>query len=321
MQDRRDLTNAIRFSRCALSLAVVAAGVWLAGKRIEFVSPEPSRDPQPDRLAQVRGLAQRIAPVFSAFVPTDWSKAHPEELAQSLDQYVASKPNRPNSQRTTLYLQPVGSLTATQERVMTATQELLALWFGTPVKTLPVIAASSIPARAKRVHPQWKDPQLLADYLLYEAILPRRPEDAVAVLGLTATDLWPGEGWNFVFGQASLRDRIGVWSLYRYGDPERSDADYRRYLLRALKVATHETGHMFSIPHCVSFQCGMNGSNHLPEADAAPFAFCPECTAKLWWATGTDPVSWLRSLRDFCSKNGLNKEGAIWNDCLRALGE
>ena len=58
---------------------------------------------------------------------------------------------------------------------------------------------------------------------------PRRPEDAVAVLGLTTSDLWPGEGWNFVFGQASLRDRIGVWSLYRFGDPERSDADYTSF--------------------------------------------------------------------------------------------
>ena len=27
----------------------------------------------------------------------------------------------------------------------------------------------------------------------------------VAVLALTTSDLWPGEGWNFVFGQASLR--------------------------------------------------------------------------------------------------------------------
>ena len=102
---------------------------------------------------------------------------------------------------------------------MMTTRDLLALWFGTPVKVLPDIEASSIPPRAKRVHPQWKDRQLLVDYLLYEAIRPRRPEDAVAVLGLTTTDLWPGEGWNFVFGQASLRDRIGVWSLYRFGDP------------------------------------------------------------------------------------------------------
>jgi hypothetical protein len=27
------------------------------------------------------------------------------------------------------------------------------------------------------------------------------PADALAYLALTASDLWPGEGWNFVFGR------------------------------------------------------------------------------------------------------------------------
>lgn len=31
----------------------------------------------------------------------------------------------------------------------------------------------------------------------------------MAVLGLAALDLWPGEGWNFVFGQANLTERRG----------------------------------------------------------------------------------------------------------------
>jgi HSP20 family molecular chaperone IbpA len=59
----------------------------------------------------------------------------------------------------------------------------------------------------------------LSTYLLYEVLEPDRPEDALAYLALTASDLWPGEGWNFVFGQANLRRRVGVWSLYRNGDP------------------------------------------------------------------------------------------------------
>ncbi len=40
------------------------------------------------------------------------------------------------------------------------------------------------------------------------------------MLALTTSDLWPGEGWNFVFGQASLSERVGVWSLHRLGNPQ-----------------------------------------------------------------------------------------------------
>lgn len=40
---------------------------------------------------------------------------------------------------------------------------------------------------------------------------------------------------------------------------------------------------MLGIPHCVAYECCMNGSNHLAEKDARPLEFCPECTAKLWW--------------------------------------
>ena len=37
------------------------------------------------------------------------------------------------------------------------------------------------------------------------------PKDAFAFVAFTSSDLWPGEGWNFVFGQASMEGRIGVW--------------------------------------------------------------------------------------------------------------
>mgnify|MGYP000107882883 CR=1 FL=1 len=35
---------------------------------------------------------------------------------------------------------------------------------------------------------------------------------------VTMTDLYPSEDWNFVFGQASLRNRVGAYSFARY-DP------------------------------------------------------------------------------------------------------
>src|SRR3712207_7363776 len=44
-------------------------------------------------------------------------------------------------------------------------------------------------------------------------------------------------------------------------------SDFKLTLLRTLKIAAHETGHMFSVRHCTKYECVMNGSNHLGETD------------------------------------------------------
>src|SRR6185369_17617532 len=100
-------------------------------------------------------------------------------------------------------------------------------------------------------------PQLLTSYILNEILKQRLASDAVASIAFTATDLWPGEGWNFVFGQAMLHDRVGVWSIARFGDPGKSPEDFQRALLRTLKIAVHETGHMLSMAHCTAYRCVM----------------------------------------------------------------
>lgn len=42
--------------------------------------------------------------------------------------------------------------------------------------------------------------------------------DAFCVLAVSMEDLYPEPSWNFVFGQASLRERVGAYSFARY-DP------------------------------------------------------------------------------------------------------
>jgi archaemetzincin len=173
------------------------------------------------------------------------------------------------------------------------------------------------------VHPSWGDRQILTGFVLDRVLAPRLPDDAAVYLALTASDLWPGEGWNFVFGQASLRKRVGVWSIYRNGDPDAAGAAFRLCLLRTLKTASHETGHMFSMLHCTEYECGMCGSNHREESDRRPLAFCPECAAKVSWATGSDMGDMkgrFRGLAAFCRANGLVPEAEFYESSLRALG-
>jgi archaemetzincin len=252
--------------------------------------------------------------------PSDWLANHPES-GQTFEQYIAGDPNRPTPARTTIYIQPLGAFGKNDRKLIEATADLLGRFYNVPVKTLDALSLDAVPARARRKSPQTGREQLLTSFILDELLPPRRPADSVALLALTTSDLWPGEGWNFVFGQASLTERVGIWSSARYGDPNAGNAAYRQCLLRMLKVATHETGHMFGIDHCTAFECCMNGSNNLSETDRGPLAFCHECTAKIWWACGAKPDRWFAGLAEFAEKHDLQEEAELWNKCEDRLRE
>ena len=98
----------------------------------------------------------------------------------------------------------------------------------------------------------------------------------MAVLALTTSDLWPGEDLELRLRPGQPTDRVGVWSLARYGDADGSEEDYRLFRQRMFKVALHETGHMLGIRHCTAYECCMNGTNHLAEMDSRPLYLCPQ---------------------------------------------
>lgn len=265
------------------------------------------------RARQLR--AERLEPPFERLkalhrpkVPPrqgDWLQAHREQ-GQSVAEYRNARPVRPERERSTLYLQPIGDFSEAQREVVRKTRDYLERFFGLRAVLKQPLPLSAIPASARRVHPAWGIPQVLTTYILEEVLLPRRPVDAVAFLALTAEDLYPDPSWNFVFGQASLRERVGVWSLYRNGDPGESREAFRLCLERTLKTASHEIGHMLGIQHCVAYECLMNGSNHRAEADARPLALCPADLEKLCWNVGDDPVARFGRLAEFASENGLD---------------
>src|SRR5439155_806815 len=168
-------------------------------------------------------------------------------------------------------------------------------FFGTPVRLLEGVSVDDAIASGvhTRVNGSTGKRQLLTSDVL--ALLRRElPADAFSLSAFTREDLYPEDTWNFVFGQASLRERVGVFSFARYdpaffGEPLGAGADRLR-LRRALNVMAHETGHMFGLAHCVWFSCVMNGSNHLEETDRRPFHPCPVCLHKLAWSVRFDVV-------------------------------
>lgn len=240
----------------------------------------------------------------------DWLSAY-KEPGQTFDQWVDSAPNLPGNGRAKLYILPIGEFTKgiapDLERLRTYTS---AYFHPLPVALLPAVANRDVPAkeRIRGEWKQWKSTDILA-------WLPQKlPQDAYAMIAVTMTDLYPDESWNFVFGQATIRERVGVFSFARYHPSWTGDAADEGtgtlVLKRASKVLTHEMGHMFGIHHCIYYECNMNGANHLEEADATPMHLCPVCLRKLHHAVKFDPVQRYQKLKDFYQAHGLKEEEA-----------
>jgi archaemetzincin len=52
----------------------------------------------------------------------------------------------------------------------------------------------------------------------------------------------------------------------------------------------------------------MQGSNSLKESDSQPVHLCPECHAKIIFATQADPVKRIDNLISFSQRHGLKQE-------------
>ena len=261
-------------------------------------------------ISAIKKTIKKLKPLHSPIPkpqPGEWL-ATQRESGQTFAQWLRIKPIILTPARKKLYVQPIGEFTDKQTEIIKLSADFLAIYFNCEVTTLETMDESKIADRAKRKHPTWGDSQLLTSYILDDVLAPKLPGDAFAVIAFTSSDLWPGDGWNFVFGFASFRDRVGVWTIYRNGDPTKGEDAFAQCLRRTIKIATHETGHMFSIQHCIKYQCNMQGSNSLPEADAQPLHLCPECHAKILLATSCDPVARYEKLITFCQTHNLKTE-------------
>ena len=252
--------------------------------------------------------------------PSDWLANH-DEPGQTYEEFVRSRPNRPDARRHTIYLQPLGEFVPGDSPPLDGLREFAAAFFALDVTALPAIAVTGGDVTTRR-NPYTRQLQLLTTDIL--ALLRRRlPSDAYALLGVTMEDLYPDPSWNFVFGQASLRHRVGVFSFARY-DPrlsgDRSSGDRLALLLRrSCKVLAHEAAHMFGVAHCVFFHCLMNGSNHLDESDARPLHLCPVDLRKLHYSIGFEVADRYRRIREVCERLGFADEAQWLRACLARI--
>lgn len=255
--------------------------------------------------AELRANITKIEPFFKPMgkpLSMDWLENH-NEPGQTFEEYLDADPQKPTKERQKLYVLPLGTFTAQQKRIVDITADYLAVFYDLPVEKMPERPLiTSVPNI--RQNKLTKTRQIKTSYILDEVLKPILPRDAAALIAFTVDDLYPGEAMNYVFGQASLENRVGVWSLARMDD----NTDEKNFLIRTLKIAAHETGHMFSIRHCKKYECLMSGTNHLGETDRRPIDACPECTAKICWLSDVDQAERYKKLADFCRKNNLVNE-------------
>lgn len=305
--------------RCAWLILPVLSAWTMTLTGAEFQPPDSeARRAAIGDVTDLPPVEQRAFTDWAGFAPIpvpgphDWLAIHAES-GQTWRQWLAARPNLPDQRRRTIYLQPLGDFAGTQGDLPEELRRFTAIYFGLETRLLPAQALADLDA-TRRANPHTGREQFLAPDLL-TALQARLPKDAYCLLGITLADLYPDPAWNFVFGMASLRDRVGIFSLARYDDrfldpeaPATVPADHFR---RCCKVLAHETGHMFGIAHETFFHCLMNGSNHLAETDASPLHLGPLSLRKLQRATGFDVRDRYRRLGEFYRERGLIAE-ADW---------
>jgi archaemetzincin len=299
-----------------------ASFFWFGGDQDpdnQLADKPNTRASERQQMSKLLAVTRKLKPLHSTLGPVqpgDWLASHPE-FGQTFRQYVSSRPIRLTAERNILYVQPLGDFNSQQRKILGLSAEYLSLYFQCKVKTLDAISLKDvIPPEARRLHPTWGVSQIKSTYILEHVLPPRLPDDGVALICFTVSDLYPDDNWNFVFGQAMLQDRVGVWSMNRHGDAE---TEYDLCLRRTLKVAVHETGHMFSMNHCTAYECNMCGSNSLAESDRRPLYPCQECEAKISYATSSDTVQRLEKLQQFCEKHKLTDEAEYYSKAIQLL--
>jgi archaemetzincin len=246
----------------------------------------------------------------------DWLSVS-RERGQTFESFARATSPWPHPARRRLYLQPLGDATPDRAALLDVLHGFAAAFFGCGVRLLPPLAT---PGTVRTRRNRFTDVLQLHTRDLLPVLAARVPDDAWGLVGIATDDLYAHDRWSFVFGEAIVGERVGVFSVARY-DPRfygTHDPPAGILLRRACKVLAHETGHLLGMRHCVFFNCVMNGTNHLAESDRRPLHLCPVDLRKLHWSLRFDMIERYERLRAFWRGKGVDDE-AGWIERRLAL--
>jgi len=220
-----------------------------------------------------------------------------------------------NSIRDVLYLQPIvyrKNSVITPEILDNMRLWLLAFYSPCKVKILPNIYEEVLIEKKVNIQQNCNDKnQYNAIGILNLIIGPiqNSMKDAIGVISFTDVDLFTERLSNYCFGYG-IPSLGGVQSIHRFM-PDFTDEEYdneevfkSKLMLRILKIATHEIGHMFGHMHCIHYNCLMMGTNGLWQTDQNPIYFCPICYRKLYKCLKFNHKDRYEQLTGLCKKFG-----------------
>jgi archaemetzincin len=315
------------------SVAAVAAILLSLGWTVRFILlSEPSATlfedlkTSPHHKSGVEAISaqmQRLRPIAVPLgkpKPGEYRAAFGDrEYGQSFASYLVARGQPDHQRSTTFALIRIGRLTETQSAILDDTTIFLEAFLGCHIDELPLIELDVLPSDAFRAMEGSR--QIRSDYLLEQYVKRSASDRFLGTLGVTADDMYAGEGSYYLGGEASPTTRCGIVSIKRLGNPDQSPESKKSFRLRLLKIMTHEMGHILGITHCNAWSCGMQGSMSGEEARRQPVEFCPECLAKLFWTMDLQPQKRAKLLHKLAERWGLEPEARHWKRSLELLSE
>ncbi len=188
----------------------------------------------------------------------------------------------------------------------------------------------------KRVNPFTEQTQYLTRNLeahLKKMQRKRHNHQELFCVGVTMADIYPDSDWNFVYGEASPEDGVGIYSfarfdpLFPHSSPEALQKSCTKeeqvlILKRAVSTYVHEVMHLFGLEHCIYYLCLMNGINCESEMDGQLLYLCPVCLKKMYLLFGQqhyDIIKIYQGLLELSKKVGFEEEAKWYENRLRII--
>lgn len=244
----------------------------------------------------------------------DWLLSRPEAPEDFETFHAALLTRRRGPTRKYIYLQPIDLSEGLVGSALLASLQNCteAFFLGLQVRCLPSVPAASIHCSSRPS--QDSDRLQLHTEGILAFLKNSKPGDALCVLGLTLSDLYPCEAWSFTFSTFLPGHEVGICSFARFSgellkvgpsaldragaqvaadDPETTLRDrggtvYFTTLgvVQCCKVTCHELCHLLGLGSCRWLRCLMQGALSLDEALRRPLDLCPICLRKLQHVLG-----------------------------------
>ena len=138
-----------------------------------------------------------------------------------------------------------------------------------------------------------------------------KPKDTFCLLGITNTDIYPNEDWDFVFSYANIPDRVGVHSFARYEDQETKENNENHeheWNKTSTHVLAHEICLTMGMKPCVYYECLMNSVTDGEEARQRKEFLCGVCLKKLAFNLQFDVEKRQKDLIKVCEELDFKHE-------------